>query len=141
MQQTENWKLNLIETGDPISPQPLNENAEKIEAALFTKTDETRTDGLEQRVVALEAQKIYLGSYIGDGAVSRDIDLGFAPKAVLILTNEHTLAVSIFLPGMKDTRDGYTQMALTENGFHIGWTNYNQKYNYRGQNVTFLALA
>ena len=34
MQQTENLKLNLIETGDPISPIPINENAQKIEAAL-----------------------------------------------------------------------------------------------------------
>ena len=34
MQQTKNYKLNLIETSDTFSPAPLNENAEKTEAAL-----------------------------------------------------------------------------------------------------------
>lgn len=34
MQQTDKYKLNKPGIDDPISPQPLNENAEKIEAAL-----------------------------------------------------------------------------------------------------------
>ena len=34
MQQTETYKLNLIETSDTFSPAPLNENAQKLESAL-----------------------------------------------------------------------------------------------------------
>ena len=34
MQQTETYQLNLIETSDTFSPAPLNENAQKLEAAL-----------------------------------------------------------------------------------------------------------
>ena len=152
--QTEAYQLNIIEKDDTFSTDPLNDNVWRLEQAL----DKVRQDAdagdaaeaaarqaadaaLGQRVTALEAHKCYLGSYVGDGSLSRDIDLGFAPKAVLILTNENTLAVNIFLRGMKDTRDGYTLMALTENGFHVGWHNYNQKYNYSKQNVIFLALA
>jgi len=32
MQQTKTYKLNLIETSDTFSPDPLNENTEKLEA-------------------------------------------------------------------------------------------------------------
>lgn len=38
MQQTTKYKLNLIETSDPFSPAPLNENAQKLEGALSAET-------------------------------------------------------------------------------------------------------
>ena len=41
MQQTETYKLNLIESSDPFLPDALNENTRKIEEVV---------DGLEQRV-------------------------------------------------------------------------------------------
>ena len=34
MQQTQTYKLNLIETSDTFSPAPLNENMEKVEAGI-----------------------------------------------------------------------------------------------------------
>ena len=34
MQQTTTYKLNLIETDDVFSPEPLNQNTQKVEAAL-----------------------------------------------------------------------------------------------------------
>ena len=42
MQQTDKYKLNIIETSDPFSPAPLNENARTLEAALAA--EKTRVD-------------------------------------------------------------------------------------------------
>ena len=51
MRQTETYKLNLIETSDTFSPQPINENVQTIEAALSA--------------VAAEGVKLAAGSYTG----------------------------------------------------------------------------
>ena len=141
MQQTQTYKLNLIETSDAFSPSPLNENMEKVEGALAAKTDAADTAALEQRVTVLEAHKCYLGSYVGDGTYSREIDLGFAPKAILIMNNTTTLRVEIYFPGMEVTHDGYLLMALTSNGFHVAHNNYIDKFNHGNQKYLFLALA
>lgn len=75
MQQTDKYKLNLIETGDPLSPAPLNENAEKTEAALEAHT---------ARITALENCRIMVGQYCGTGGLEEQIiDLGERPVAVL----------------------------------------------------------
>ena len=58
MQQTQNLKLNLIETSDPLSPAPLNENADTLDAALAA-LDETAAD-LTQRMIALENCRMHL---------------------------------------------------------------------------------
>lgn len=85
MQQTETLKLNLIETGDPISPAPINENAEKLEAALAA-LDGTAAD-LQGRVTVLEAKKMVVGTYEGTGSYglgSQTIKLGFSPLALIV---------------------------------------------------------
>lgn len=71
MRQTENYGLNLPETADLLSPKPLNENAEKVDAAL----------------AALAAGCVMMasGSYTGNGAGSVTIQTpGFTPKVVLM---------------------------------------------------------
>lgn len=79
MQQTEKYKLNLIEKNDPFSPDPLNENAQKLEAAL--ETARAGTAALEQRVSVLELHKYVAGYHGGSGFV----DLGFTPVAVFAI--------------------------------------------------------
>ena len=90
MQQTKTYKFNLIEPSDTFSPDPLNENAQKLEAALGTKADTAQTAAaaaaLEQRVQVLELHKMAAGYYIGDGGQSdkaQFIDLGFTPAIVV----------------------------------------------------------
>ena len=87
MQQTDKYKLNLIETSDTFSPAPLNENAQKLEAALETARAEAAAGdaaeaaaraALDQRVTALEVHKCVVGYHGGTGFV----DLGFTPSAV-----------------------------------------------------------
>ena len=134
MQQTNNYSLNLIEMSDTFSPEPLNDNARRLEAALDaaraeaaagdaaeaaarTNADaaeaqtranadaaeaQARTNAdavLDQRVTALEAKKIAVGSYAGQGLpVGRflTVNLGFTPYAVLVSTTNHT-QIAIYL--------------------------------------------
>lgn len=87
MQQTQTYKLNLIETSDTFSPAPLNENMEKVEAQ-FSAEAAARQSGdaaLSQRVTVLEGRKIVAGTYTGDGInEGQFINLGFTPIAVFV---------------------------------------------------------
>ena len=148
MQQTPTYKLNLIETSDLFSPNPLNENAQKLEAALAAKADaaqsaaahtalsdsiaaegsarksadttlqnninavntaltnslaaansaitaetaarksadtalDKRAGALESRATALEAHRIAIGSYTGDGK-AKTLNLGFTPLFAIV---------------------------------------------------------
>ena len=96
MQQTEKYQLNLIETSDAFSPAALNQNTQKVEAALAAKADTAETGqqlaalaaantALDGRVTVLEAHKMVVGSYTGNGIPDgQTIDLGFTPAAVLV---------------------------------------------------------
>jgi len=102
MQQTKTYKLNLIEKDDVFSPDALNGNAEKTEAALIAEA-QSRAAGhaaLAGRVTALEARRIMVGSYAGDGAAQQTIKLGFTPEAVLVVCQ------------MVSGGGGYTQVYL-----------------------------
>lgn len=82
MQQTDKYKLNKPGVDDPITPVPLNENMDKIEAAITAEAA-----ALERRIVTLEAHHIYMGSYTGTGSFAnptQTIHLGFTPIAVLV---------------------------------------------------------
>lgn len=121
MQQTNTYKLDLIEPSDTFSADPLNGNARKLETALTgTRADlerslagvksgleaalarvqtgqdqktaelsaadaalSTRIDALAGRATALEAHKIAVGAYTGNGR-EQTISLGFTPVAVLV---------------------------------------------------------
>lgn len=72
MQQTTTYKLNKPESTDTFSVSPLNENADKLEAQLarLDGADAAETaarQALDQRVTALEVQKMYFGTYVGTG--------------------------------------------------------------------------
>ena len=84
MQQTEHYRLNLIEPGDTFSTDPLNQNMEKVEAALDAARAEAKAgDGaLDTRLAVLEARKIVVGTYTGTGESRRFVDLGFEARAV-----------------------------------------------------------
>lgn len=89
MQQTLNLKLNLIETSDPLSPAPLNENMDKLEAALDAVRAEAAAGdaALDSRITMLEAKHMVVGSYVGTGTASnhsQTIEIGFTPLMVLI---------------------------------------------------------
>ena len=82
MQQTDKYKLNLIEPTDPFLPDALNANTQRLEDVLEEKMEGPVAD-LEQRVTVLEGHKIVLGTYTGNSQTSQFISLDFTPKAVI----------------------------------------------------------
>lgn len=90
MQQTEKYQFNLIEGSDPFSPEPLNQNTEKVEGALMAQAAD-----MTARFAALP--KIHFQTWTGNGTESRTVTFPFKPR-VVILSQAHysyagTLAV------------------------------------------------
>ena len=112
MQQTETYKLNLIETTDPFSPAALNENTRKMEEVVHEKLGE-----MDQRVTVLEGHKFACGVYSSPTGNPVHINLGFAPKAVFVrhLSNGNSeSAMSVEGPNGQSP-----YLALTEDGFTV----------------------
>ncbi len=86
MQQTEKRGFSIIETSDAFSPQALNDNTRKIEAALDAHEAAVKevTDDLDARLAVFEAKHFAYGSYVGDNSERKEIHLGFPPKFVII---------------------------------------------------------
>lgn len=89
MQHTETYNLNLIETSDTFSPDPLNQNAQALEDALSDETDAREADvaDLDARLKVFEAKHIKCGIYTAPRTDNSPmtISLGFTPKAVLVM--------------------------------------------------------
>ena len=110
MQQTETYKLNLVEPTDPFSPGPLNENAQKTEAALAA---------LSARTVTLENCRIVVGQYTGTGK-EHVIDLGERPIAVIASFWAAHLGYTTVVAGdMVAYGSRYPALKLVDNGFWI----------------------
>ena len=84
MQQTEKYQFNLIETSDPFSPEPLNANMEKAEAALA---------GL-----SASRPRLICGSYTGTGTC------GQSRPTILELENAERPPSLIFISELDNPR-------------------------------------
>lgn len=91
MKHTDKFDLNIIETTDAFSPEPLNENTQALEALLAAKAAQADFDGLAGRVGALETGRLLwkLGTYSGNGSYgsgSRNrLEFDFMPIAIIII--------------------------------------------------------
>lgn len=132
MQQTKTHKFNLIEPSDTFSPNPLNENMEKVEGALAALTSAdaalrgTAAD-LQTRVATLEAHHIAIGSYQG---TEKDwtLELGFTPLYIVIDGYNFYRGIDFYLGTQLNGR-------IVENGIFLmgGYRNLNlttKQYNY-----------
>ena len=81
MQQTEKYQFNLVESGDTFSPAPLNDNMEKVEAALGEQADQVAA--LQTQI---EAKRMAIGYYQGNNGTT-NIALDFTPTMVLIFNS------------------------------------------------------
>lgn len=118
MQHTDKYKLDLIEKEDAFSPDALNENTQKVEAALIAHEGAVKevTDGLDQRVTVLEAKKFAAGTYQLKVTVDYTIELGFTPVAVLIQRVSDSTSVTLLTAvGSKGT----SMLRITEGGFIV----------------------
>lgn len=126
MQQTEKYKLNLIERNDPFSPDALNQNTQKVEDAMAA-----HEAGIEQRLTVLEAHRIAYGTYTGNGQNNRFIFLPFTPKLVVLIGSN--------VAATHDNGNAVTSsVKLGENGFTVVSTNY---YNHEGWPCTYIAFS
>ena len=112
MQQTETYKLNLIETSDPFSPQALNENTQKIEEVVSEKLGE-----MDQRVTVLEATKLVAGVFKSTNIPNDIIELGFTPEAVF-LSDAHGANQVCFIT-KAGSYVGNGNVVVVENGFQL----------------------
>lgn len=122
--QTEAYQLNIIEKDDTFSPDPLNENMEKLDNTLLAahmgavaEHDQRNAAdaALDQRVTALEAKKMVVGTYIGNAqahfpGIYQIIELGFSPITVIVFGDHGTMALPN-CPGIS--------LELTETGFQV----------------------
>lgn len=149
--QTGKYQLNKIETDDPLSPAPLNENADKLEAAIQAEAT-ARAAGdaaLTQRVTVLELKKIITGRYVGDGASERRFNLGITPKAIIFscyTTNSASMStntISFIIPESEYPNASTPKtLELTETGFltRAGFMNVNDM-NKTNSVYHFIALS
>ena len=139
---TEHYQLHQWEPPDDFLRTDFNTDFAKIDAALGEKADAA---ALAEKCGAVT------GTYTGDGAGSRTISLGFAPRAVILREAEAgypTFAAA----GGPDVVDDYSRdvmMELTDQGFMVHYKvfyigankNISSPYtNREGEIYTYLAL-
>lgn len=129
MQQTENHKLNLIEPGDPFSPEALNENTQAIDAALTRFT---------------------CGTYTGNGASSRMVELPFTPKLVYVgngvgcifyYTGYYFYVGGLALPGLPAMAFSFPLVTIVEGGFQVGHSSDTLSSNNKGSGYRYFAFG
>ena len=144
MQQTNQYQFNLIESGDTFSPQPLNENMEKVEATLASQQENLNAakKELQQKI----GDYLIFGSYVGDDKTNRFIDLGFTPRFVLIMGSypgtDGTLGIVAFLNAeygfiVSNTNQNIATVAHISEGGFVARTS---PVNTKGYTSYYLAL-
>ena len=121
MQQTNKYKLNLIEKDDTFSPDPLNDNMEKVEEALEREAAarqaadaaeaQARADAdaaLDRRIQTIEAHKIVFGS-AGNGSTTAN--LGFTPLLLYVTGMNGAIWIH-------KNYHPYSGLYIVEGGFH-----------------------
>ena len=157
--KTQYYQLNQYDPGDSFLRTDFNGDNAKIDAALKalddkaeTKADQAALDQTNAAVAQLSAEKCeaVLGSYVGNGAASRTIDLGFPPKAAYLcsqggLTGAMYGSFYIYgglaLPGKPLVMENGSDVAmeLTATGFKLTHDGY-RRVNNQGLNYYYIAL-
>ena len=121
MQHTNKYKLNLIEKDDTFSPDPLNDNMEKVEEALERETAARQAadaaeaqaragadSALDTRLQAIEAHKIVFGSA---NNTSTTANLGFTPLLLYVTGMNGAIWIH-------KNYHPYSGLYIVEGGFH-----------------------
>lgn len=98
----------------------------------------TGVDNLSALAAALGASKFVLGTYVGDGAESRTISLGFTPKALLVMTDDGATTIStasiayyggLAIQGHPVKLSGdYAVVEIVDYGFKVAIKSFTQSY-------------
>ena len=105
--QTSNYKLNQWAAEDPVLRTDFNQDNAKLDAAL---------EAIDKTIF-----RIVTGTYTGNNETSQTIELGFAPKIVIVTTNGGYNANFIYETGVQIAFTGQDSemLALTETGFIV----------------------
>ena len=143
MQQTEKLKLNLIDRDDPFTPDQLNENTKEMEKVLVEQREmlaeeladmgKTLMGGLASKGTCTA----YEGSYKGDGITGRTIELGFAPKLLLMFASGLNLVSHNWSYRMSGSNLYDSGIRLTATGFRIT----NSTQNQEGLTFSYVAFS
>ena len=156
MQHTNKYNLNIIETTDAFSPEPLNENIRALETLLDAKAAQTDFAALAGRVGTLETGRLCwkFGTYPGTGGYGTNsrnrMEFDFRPIAIFVYhPSSPTYGGHLWLRGTYlgiscDT--GYTSYVV-----NISWgnrtvewfetTNAEYQLNRAGVNYPYLVLG
>ena len=113
MTKTTNYQLNQWAKTDRLMMDDFNADNAKIDAALKANAD------------AIAAVGYVTGTYTGTGSYPRTIDLGFTPKAVLIINcygrteNGMNTYGGLIVPGHVLGLPQYPVAEITEGGFRL----------------------
>ncbi len=155
--KTPNYQLNQWEPTDQFVRTDFNEDNAKIDAALSVERSAREAADAALRA-SLEAQgatipKIKAGTYTGDGAASRFISVGFAPKAVIVwpywgIISSGILAAGGLAVAGSPLYAGNTNnavIAISGNGFWVYYTyrtdGVSQYTNNEGKLYHYLAIG
>ena len=95
MQQTTKYQFKLIEGSDDFSPQPLNDNVEKVEEVLEDMAETVEAVQSVTTVAYTPTNKPFVvGSYIGTN-YDQTITLGFKPSFLIISGLQNPTAISV----------------------------------------------
>lgn len=122
--QTASYQLHLWEPGDDFLREEFNENFEALD----------------------DASRIVFGVYVGDGAATRNILLGFTPQAVLVENQAGTRENSgsgrrggLALPGHTCERFGTLYVEIIDGGFRVSAES--KVYNTNAQDGNYYYMA
>ena len=133
MNYTPNYQLPQWEKTDRIMMEDFNESNQKIEA------------GLEEKA------EILTGTYIGNGAATRSINLGFQPKALYLceqngaagyISGARYICGGLALPGhpiINTSQGNYVAVEITSTGFTLHHDEY-RAVNTNGGRYHYLVL-
>jgi len=146
---TENYNLCQWESGDKVLREDFNADNAKLDAALAGLQNHLNQNTAKLNTAyTTTLPQVVPGAYTGDGAASRTINLGFRPKAVLVIPGHLYFATRSENPKMvyggiavAGGTAPFISVSLTSNGFTVYysgstgstqiWTNtVNVKYFY-----------
>jgi len=102
---------------------------ENYQLPQWEKTDRIMMEDFNEAMLKLDGSvRVVCGTYVGNSAASRSINLGFAPKAVFVCTDGGFTATDnsskylyggLALKGHPLQRSGVTALQLTDSGFSL----------------------
>ena len=167
MAQTEHYQLPLRESYDRPTHTGFNENQQRLDqileslntaiqekqtnlnnavstlnTAIAQKADQSSVTSLEQRPDAI------FGTYTGNGTSSRNIHLGFRPKAVLLECASGQRFVSgsgtfggLAISGYRmESNSGSVIFEVTNSGFYVYFSSGTSFTNYSGMRYHYIAF-